>query len=466
MADLQALWSQYGETVTAGLLAVAVVLLVLVLRRQGRERRLLRALLDAQAEAIVESQDRSRRELVDAIVKAQVLTHEGMHRSLGELQETLGRRQTQLQRQLMLDSGNLREHLLERFEEVRKAVAESLASGQERQQQALGESMERLSRQLRESLAESRSVLDRRVERLTEVTESRLKEISGQVEKRLAEGFEKTTETFARVLEHLSRIDEAQKKIAELSASVVSLQEVLTDKRSRGAFGEVQLADLVRNLIPEEHFALQYTLGNGNRVDCILFLPEPTGKVPIDAKFPLESYQKMVDFDASEQERQAARRRFRQDIRKHVKDIAAKYLIPGETAEGAVMFLPAESVFAEIHAHFPELVEEARRARVWLASPTTLMAILTTARAVIQDIATRRQVNVIQEHLRYLAADFERFRERMDRLATHIRQAHEDAQQVHISARKISSRFVKIEKVELEEPDEEEFLPDASPRGR
>jgi DNA recombination protein RmuC len=451
MANLQMFWSQHGVLVLAGLLVVVLLLLLLLLRGQARERQQVRRLLDAQAEAIVEYQDRSRRELVEAIIKGQVLTQEGMHRSLGELQETLGQRQALLQRQLMLDSGNLKENLLERFEGVRKVITESLASGQARQQQALGESLERISRQLRESLAESRTVLDRRVEKLTETTEARLKEISGQVEQRLTEGFEKTTETFARVLEHLSRIDEAQKRITELSASVVSLQEVLTDKRSRGAFGEVQLADLVRNLIPEENFALQYTLGNGTRVDCILFLPEPTGKVPIDAKFPLESYQKMVDFDAGEPERQAARRQFRQDIRKHLRDIAAKYLVPGETAEGAVMFLPAESVFAEIHAHFPELVEEARRARVWLASPTTLMAILTTARAVIQDIATRRQVNVIQEHLRYLAADFDRFRQRMDRLAAHIRQAHEDAQQVHTSAQKISSRFVKIERVELED---------------
>jgi len=396
---------------------------------------------------------------VDAIIKGQVLTQEGMHRSVNELQENLGQRQALLQRQLMLDSGNLKENLLERFEGVRKAVTESLADGQLKQQEALGESLERISRQLRESLAESRSVLDKRVDRLTETTEARLKEISGQVEKRLTEGFEKTTETFARVLEHLSRIDEAQKRITELSASVVSLQEILTDKRTRGAFGEVQLEGLVRNLMPEGSFALQHTLSNGTRVDCVLFLPDPSGNVPIDAKFPLESYQRMVDYDAPESEREQARRRFRQDIRRHVQDIAGKYLIPGETSEGAVMFLPAESVFAEIHAHFPDLVEEAQRARVWLASPTTLMAILTTASAVIKDIATRRQVNVIQEHLRYLAADFDRFRERMDRLAMHIRQAHEDAQQVNTSAKKISSRFVKIEKVELDELDEEELPP-------
>ena len=461
MANLQAFWSQHAQELSLALLTLLLLWLLWRMNRQQRELHRLQQVLEEQSMTLLDSQDRARRELVDAIIKGQVLTQEGMHRSVNELQETLGQRQALLQRQLMLDSGNLKENLLERFEGVRKAVTESLADGQLKQQEALGESLERISRQLRESLAESRSVLDKRVDRLTKTTEARLKEISGQVEKRLTEGFEKTTETFARVLEHLSRIDEAQKRITELSASVVSLQEILTDKRTRGAFGEVQLEGLVRNLMPEGSFALQHTLSNGTRVDCILFLPEPSGNVPIDAKFPLESYQRMVDYDAPESEREQARRRFRQDIRRHVQDIAGKYLIPGEASEGAVMFLPAESVFAEIHAHFPDLVEEAQRARVWLASPTTLMAILTTASAVIKDIATRRQVNVIQEHLRYLAADFDRFRERMDRLATHIRQAHEDAQQVNTSAKKISSRFVKIEKVELDEPDEEELSPES-----
>ena len=158
-----------------------------------------------------------------------------------------------------------------------------------------------------------------------------------------------------------------------------------------------------------------------------------------------------MDRDAPPSERNQSARQFKQDIKKHIKDISTKYLIEGETADGAVMFLPAEAVFAEIHAHFPELVEEAQRARVWLVSPTTLMAVLTTARAVIKDIATRKQVHIIQEHLRYLSADFGRFQKRMDALSNHIRQAHDDVKQVNTSARKISSRFEKIEKVELDE---------------
>ncbi|MGB1581379.1 MAG: DNA recombination protein RmuC, partial [Nevskiales bacterium] len=300
----------------------------------------------------------------------------------------------------------------------------------------------------------------KRVDSLTESTDKRLKEISGQVEKRLAEGFEKTNKTFNDVVERLAKIDEAQKKITELSGNVVSLQEVLADKRSRGAFGEVQLAALVRNMLPENAFALQHGLSNGTRVDCMLFLPEPTGNVGVDAKFPLESYRGMTDIQAGPADRASAERQFKQDLRKHIKDIAEKYIIPNETALGAVMFVPAEAVFAEIHAHHPDLVEEAQRANVWMTSPTTLMAVLTTARAVLKDEATRKQVHIIQEHLVALNKDFDRFRLRMDKLTDHIRMAHEDTQQVQTSARKISSRFAKIEKVEIEDQASDTALPE------
>jgi DNA recombination protein RmuC len=288
---------------------------------------------------------------------------------------------------------------------------------------------------------------------LHELLQKRLNDISGQVETRLNKGFEKTTETFTDVIKRLALIDEAQKKITELSGNVVSLQEVLTDKRSRGAFGEVQMAGLIRNVMPENSYALQHSLSNGTRVDCMMFLPEPTGNIALDSKFPLDSFQKMMDDEASDAERLAAEKQFRLDIKKHIKDIADKYIIENETADGAIMFIPAEAVFAEIHAHQPQLVEEAQRARVWLVSPTTLMAVLTTARAVLKDSATRKQVHVIQDHLVYLAKDFDRFKKRMDNLSRHIQQANRDVEDVHKSATKISSRFEKIEKVEIEQED-------------
>ena len=310
-----------------------------------------------------------------------------------------------------------------------------------------------MTKQGREEMAKSLHLaseqMTKRIDELTTSTDKRLKDISGQVEKRLADGFEKTTKTFNDILQRLALIDDAQKKITELSSNVVSLQEVLSDKRSRGAFGEVQLNALIRNVLPEQHFAIQHTLSNGKIADCILFLPEPTGNVVVDSKFPLESYKKMTDNSLSELERKAAERQFKLDIKKHINDISDKYLIEKETADGAVMFIPAEAIFAEIHAHQSDLVDYANKKRVWLASPTTLMAILTTARSVLKDEATRKQIHVIQAHLSQLAADFSRFKGRFANLAKHIDQAATDVKQIHTSADKISNRFEKIEQVDL-----------------
>lgn len=322
---------------------------------------------------------------------------------------------------------------------------------QETRLNLLAENIRVLTGQLDARARQSEAAVRDQVERLIASNNDRLKEIGDKVEQRLDKGFEKTTGVFTDVIRRLALIDKAQEKIAELSGNVVGLQEILADKRSRGAFGEVQLNALIANLMPERSYALQHTLKNGTRADCALFLPDPTGTVCIDSKFPLESFQRMTDPTQGAADRAAAERQFRQDIRKHIRDIAAKYIVPGETAEGAVMFIPAEAVFAEIHGHYPDLVEEARRARVWMTSPTTMMAVLTTALSVLKDAATRRQVHIIQEHLVALSQDFGRFQDRMNNLAAHIGQAHKDVDEVQISARKITSRFVKIEQVELPE---------------
>ena len=284
--------------------------------------------------------------------------------------------------------------------------------------------------------------------------DARLDQISHRVNERLDEGFRKTNETFVSVMQRLATIDEAQKKIETLTGSVVTLQELLGDKKTRGAFGEVQLEALVKNVLPTSAFSMQYTLSNGARVDCVLRLPEPTGLVCVDSKFPLENYNRM--FEGSDTERAAAKRQFRADVRKHVDDIAKKYIIANETSDGAVMFVPAEAVFAEIHAYHGEVVEYAIGKRVWIVSPTTLMAVLNTARAVLKDVETRKQIHVIREALARLGADFQRFDERMKKLADHIRQAHEDAADVQISSRKITQQFLKIESAELDAPAEPE----------
>jgi DNA recombination protein RmuC len=400
--------------------------------------------------------------------------------------ELVDRRIGQLHSQFADDGAQLRDQISARLDAFKQTVNDNLADSQHRTMQLLGELREQLQAnlgdhrtrveeqnaralkalqdsmragyetlhtQLGESLLRSSTDIGQRVEALSKVTDARLKDIGGQVEKRLSDGFEKTNATFTDVIKRLALIDEAQKKITALSSEVVGLQHLLSDKRSRGAFGEVQLAALVSNVMPRASYALQYTLPNAKIVDCVLFLPPPSGTICIDSKFPLESYRTMTDLQRGDHERSKAEAQFKQDIKKHIRDISDKYIIRDVTADGALMFIPAEAVFAEIQAHHPDLVDQAHAAHVWLASPTTLWAILNTASAVLKDAATREQVDIIQQHLGHLADDFQRFRGRMENLSKHIQQANKDVDEVNVSARKISERFEKIERVELESPE-------------
>jgi DNA recombination protein RmuC len=302
---------------------------------------------------------------------------------------------------------------------------------------------------INDTMLKATTTLTQSVESLGKIVDARLEQIGGKVSERLDEGFKKTNETFISVMERLATIDEAQKKIDGLTVNMVSLQELLGDKRSRGAYGEVQLEGLVRNALPPDSFKMQHTFSNDMRVDCALFLPEPTGTVAVDSKFPLENYHKMFDSTLPEASQNMAEKQFKLDIKKHVDDIASKYIIPNVTSDGAVMFIPAEAVFAEIHAYHPEIIDYAMVKRVWLVSPTTLMAVLNTARAVLKDVEMRKQVHIIKDELGKLSKDFERFDVRMKKLADNIRQAHENAQDVHVSSQKITNRFKQIERVEL-----------------
>ena len=325
---------------------------------------------------------------------------------------------------------------------TREAVLETLhktLSEQGKSQQSL----------INDTMLKATTTLTQSIEILSKVVDTRLEQIGGKVSERLDEGFKKTNETFISVMERLATIDEAQKKIDGLTVNMVSLQELLGDKRSRGAYGEVQLEGLVRNMLPNDSFKMQHTFENGARVDCALFLPQPTGIVAVDSKFPLENYHKMFDSALPEAAQNAAEKQFKLDVKKHVDDIASKYIIPNITSDGAVMFIPAEAVFAEIHAYHPEIIDYAMIKRVWLVSPTTLMAVLNTARAVLKDVEMRKQVHIIKDELGRLSKDFERFDVRMKKLADNIRQAHENAQDVHVSSQKITRRFAQIERVEL-----------------
>lgn len=371
-------------------------------------------------------------------------------------------------------------NLQQALEDKHRAMLGDLHEGLTKQGDRLGtqvaESSDRQRLSVAEELKQTRDVLhalrltmtqemgtqrEAMLERLSATTEilntkidARLGEIAGKVNERLDEGFKKTNETFVSVMTRLATIDEAQKKIDSLTGSVVSLQELLGDKRARGAFGEVQLEALVRNVLPTSAFEMQATLSNGTRADCVIRLPAPTGMVAVDSKFPLENYHRMFEPAANAVDRTLAQKQFRADIKKHVDDIARKYIIPGETADGAVMFVPAEAVFAEIHGHHAEIAEYASSKRVWIVSPTTLMAVLNTARAVLKDVETRQQIHVIKDALSRLAVEFGRFDERMRDLAKHIRQAYDDVEKVQVTSGKISQRFAQIEGVELDDESE------------
>lgn len=274
------------------------------------------------------------------------------------------------------------------------------------------------------------------------------------VTKSVGEGLQqttaKTTETLTDLRERLAKIDVAQQKISSLSEQVVSLQEVLSNKQARGAFGEIQLNDLVTSILPPNAYEFQMVLSNAKRADCVLRLPNPPGTIVIDAKFPLESYHALRTA-ASDREKLEAERFFRASVLKHIKDISEKYIILGETAESALMFLPSEAIYAELHANFTDVVEVSYRSKVWIVSPTTLMATLNTVRAVLKDAKMREQAGVIQKEVGTLVEDIGRLDSRIESLSKHFKQANEDVDNIRISSSKIGKRIQRIEDIELGE---------------
>jgi DNA recombination protein RmuC len=290
------------------------------------------------------------------------------------------------------------------------------------------------------------------VQRVEQSLREQERALASLVSERLARSEEATGRIVTDLRERLVRIDEAQKKIGELSTQVVGLQEVLSNKQARGAFGEVQLADLVSSALPPQAYAFQHTLTTGARVDCLLRLPNPPGSIGIDAKFPLESYRLLRAAPAGDTQAQAAAQRaFQQALRKHIGDIQAKYILPGETAESALMFLPSEAIYAELHANFPAVVEESYKARVWIVSPTTMMATLNTVRAVLKDVRMREQAGEIQKSVGVMLRDVELLDERVIKLRTHFTQTEKDLRDIENSADRITKRGERILETDLGE---------------
>ena len=281
----------------------------------------------------------------------------------------------------------------------------------------------------------------------------RLNVINDKVNERLDENFEKSNKTFTNILEKLVKIDEAQKKIDSLSTDIVSLQEILTDKKSRGIFGEVNLNNILSSVFGEKNdsiYRLQYTFDNGYIADAVLFAPEPLGLVAIDSKFPLENYRIMVDKKYDRLSREAAAKLFKSDVKKHIDAIANKYIIPGVTTDQAIMFLPAEAIFAELNAYHQDIIEYAYKKRVWICSPTTLMSTLTTIQVIIKNKERDKYAKVIQEELRKLSIEFSRYKDRWDKLSKSIETVSKDVQDIHTTTDKITKRFDSINSVDIE----------------
>ena len=293
-------------------------------------------------------------------------------------------------------------------------------------------------------------------DKINERLEQKLNIIDNKVNERLDQNFEKTNKTFTSVLERLSKIDEAQKKIDVLSNDIVSLQSVLTDKKTRGIFGEVNLKNIMVSVFGENNnniFKMQYSLPNNTIVDCILFAPEPLGHIAIDSKFPLENYQKMMDKKITIEKREQYEKLFKADMKKHIDAISSKYIIPNVTSNQAILFLPAEAIFAEVNAYHSDIVEYAYKKRVWITSPTTLISTLTTIQVIIKNIERDKYANVIHKELSLLDVEFKRYKERWDKLYRSIETVSKDVKDIHTTTNKITKRFDSINQVEVQDKD-------------
>ncbi|MDG1183389.1 MAG: DNA recombination protein RmuC [Tateyamaria sp.] len=262
-----------------------------------------------------------------------------------------------------------------------------------------------------------------------------------------------TTTSLTQLQERLAAIDKAQDNITKLSGDVLSLQDILSNKQTRGAFGEIQLRDIVGKALPNDSFSLQHTLSNGKRADCLIHLPNPPGPIVIDSKFPLEAYEALRSAKTEHALKQAVAQ-MKVAIKKHISDISEKYIIEGETADGALMFLPSEAVYAELHANFPELVRIGFDARVWIVSPTTCMATLNTMRAILKDARMREQAGAIRKELALLVTDVDRLGNRVGNLDRHFTQASKDIEEIKISADKAGKRAHRLDNFDFEEIEE------------
>lgn len=285
---------------------------------------------------------------------------------------------------------------------------------------------------------------------MLKLMEQRLADVQRQMTEALHGTSTRTARSLGELQQRLETIDKAQANIEKLSGNVLSLQDILSNKQTRGAFGEIQLNDIVQKALPSDSYTLQATLPNGRRADCLIHLPKPPGPIVIDAKFPLEAYEALRRAETPQQQAEA-QRLLRSAVRAHIKAISEKYILEGDTADGALMFLPSEAVYAELHANFPDVVREGFAAKVWIVSPTTCMATLNTMRAVLKDARMREQAGAIRRELAHLYGDVERLGARVENLDRHFGQAAKDIEEIKISSEKATRRARRLDNFDFEE---------------
>ncbi|WP_424203360.1 DNA recombination protein RmuC [Thalassovita mediterranea] len=411
----------------AALIAAAAVLAVIValILRGGAQKRAERT------EAMIAQYMGQMAQRVDQLAAGQAQLDGGLRAQAQASAQSQGQIATLMEQRL----GEVQVKLHENLSKVQRGTGENLAA----MQQKMADTLAAQQLQMQENLANMQMRTNRS---LTDLHEKLNTSLAGNAKQ--------TATSLTQLQERLATIDKAQENITKLSGDVLSLQDILSNKQTRGAFGEIQLNDIVGKALPRDSYTLQHTLTNGKRADCLIHLPNPPGPIVIDSKFPLEAYEAMLS-SQTEAELKAGIQQFKTSVRKHIKDISDRYIIEGETADGALMFLPSEAIYAELHSKFSDLVREGFERRVWIVSPTTCMATLNTMRAILKDARMREQAGEIRKALRNLHRDVEIVGERAGKLETHLRQAGDDVAGILTAATRANKRAHKLDNFDFEE---------------
>lgn len=422
MTDLNTFLQTPAALVAIAFAALIVLTLIL---RSGAQKRADRT------EALIAQHMGQMAQRVEALSAGQAQLDGGLRAQAQAHAQAQGQVATLMEQRL----GEVQVNLHENLAKVQRSTGENLAS----MQQKLADTMAAQQLQMQENMANMQL---RTNHALTDLQEKLNTSLTGNAKQ--------TATSLTQLQERLAMIDKAQENITKLSGDVLSLQDILSNKQTRGAFGEIQLNDIVGKALPRDSYALQHTLSNGKRADCLIHLPNPPGPIVIDSKFPLEAYEAMLA-SQTEAELKAGIQMFKTSVRKHIKDISERYVIEGETADGALMFLPSEAIYAELHSKFPDLVREGFDKRVWIVSPTTCMATLNTMRAILKDARMREQAGEIRKALRNLHRDVEIVGERAGKLETHLRQAGDDVAGILTAATRANKRAHKLDNFDFEE---------------